>query len=100
MAWQVTHPAREPEGVKEAPGEGVFVHGLFLDGCAWSNRENRLIDAEPKKLFHALPVLYITGVLVCARGQRLIRPHACPGMHALPLLSRLVHAAGSCSLML
>lgn len=61
---QVTHPAKDAEGIKDAPQEGVFVHGLFLDGCAWSNRENRLVDSEPKKLFHALPVLYITGVLV------------------------------------
>ena len=40
------------------------MHGLFLDGCAWSAKENRLVDAEPKKLFHPLPVLYITAVLV------------------------------------
>ena len=38
------------------------MHGLFLDGCAWSARDNRLVDAEPKKLFHPLPVLYVTGV--------------------------------------
>ena len=69
-AAQVTHPARDAEGLKDAPGEGVFVHGLFLDGCAWSNRENRLVDAEPKKLFHALPVLYITGILVRAKVAR------------------------------
>ena len=61
---QVTHPAREFEQIKESPTEGVFVHGLFLDGCAWSGRENKLVDAEPKKLFNPLPVLSVTGVLV------------------------------------
>ena len=40
----------------------MYVYGLFLDGCAWSGRENKLVDLEPKKLYHPLPVLYVTGV--------------------------------------
>ena len=60
----MTHPAREVEQIKDSPAEGVYIHGLFLDGCAWSGRENKLVDAEPKKLFNPLPVLYVTGVLV------------------------------------
>ena len=63
---QVTHPAKEPEQIKDSPAEGVYIHGLYLDGCAWSGRENKLVDAEPKKLFNPLPVLYVTGVLVSA----------------------------------
>lgn len=34
--------------VKSAPDEGVYVCGLFLDGAAWSGREQRLVDSEPK----------------------------------------------------
>lgn len=34
--------------VKSAPDEGVYVCGLFLDGAAWSAREQRLVDSEPK----------------------------------------------------
>ncbi len=56
--------AQDVDAIRDAPSEGVYVHGLFLDGCAWSAKENRLVDAEPKKLFHPLPVLYITAVLV------------------------------------
>ncbi|KAK9794950.1 hypothetical protein WJX73_010224 [Symbiochloris irregularis] len=62
MVAEVTHPAREAEQIKDAPAEGVYIHGLYLDGCAWSTKENRLVDAEPKKLFNPLPVLYVTGV--------------------------------------
>jgi dynein heavy chain len=43
--------------VKDAPSEGVYIHGLFLDGAAWSNRDMRLVDQPPKVLFHALPIL-------------------------------------------
>jgi len=63
MTSEVTHPAKDFESLKEGPPEGVFVYGLYLDGCAWSSRENRLVDSEPKKLFNPLPVLFVTGVL-------------------------------------
>ena len=68
MASEVTHPPKDAEALRDAPPEGVYVHGLFLDGCAWSGRENRLADAEPKKLHCPLPVLHVTGVL--ARDRR------------------------------
>ena len=60
---EVTHPPKEFEALREPPAEGVYVYGLYLDGCQWSGKENRLVDSEPKKLFAPLPVLYITGVL-------------------------------------
>ena len=43
---------------------GVYIYGLFLEGCAWSNKDGKLVDSEPKKLFHPLPVVYVTGVQV------------------------------------
>ena len=60
---EVTHPPKEFEALREGPSEGVYVYGLFLDGCQWSGKENRLVDSEPKKLFAPLPVIYITGCL-------------------------------------
>lgn len=62
MTAAVTHPAREFETLKETPPEGVYVHGLYLDGAAWSKSGNRLVDAEPKELYNPLPVLHVTGV--------------------------------------
>ena len=46
----------DPGAVREGPGEGVYVHGLSLEGCGWGAREGRLVEAEPKKLFCPLPV--------------------------------------------
>eukprot|EP00198_Chlamydomonas_reinhardtii_P012689 XP_001702026.1 flagellar outer dynein arm heavy chain gamma [Chlamydomonas reinhardtii] len=63
MSSEVTHPPKDFESLKEGAPEGVYVYGLYLDGCAWSGRENRLMDSDPKKLFNPLPVLHVTGVL-------------------------------------
>jgi len=62
MTSEVTHPPKEFESLRDAPSEGVYIYGLFLEGCAWSGKENKLIDSDPKKLFVPLPVLYVTGV--------------------------------------
>lgn len=64
MTAEVLHPAKEVDQIRDAPQEGVYVYGLYLDGCAWSNKDNKLVESEPKKLYHPLPVLYVTGVLV------------------------------------
>merc|ERR1711981_716630 len=48
--------------VKKSPSEGVYIYGLYLDGCSWSKPDNSLVESEPKKLFAALPVLFVTAV--------------------------------------
>jgi dynein heavy chain len=53
----------ENDDVKEGPAEGVYINGLFLEGCAWSKKDNKLVDSSPKVLYHALPVLFVTAVL-------------------------------------
>ena len=53
----------EAEDVKDSPPEGIYIQGLFLDGCAWSKKENKLVDSAPKQLFAPLPVLHLNGVL-------------------------------------
>jgi dynein heavy chain len=47
--------------VRAGPAEGIYIYGLSLDGGAWSRHDGCLVESEPKKLFVALPILYITG---------------------------------------
>lgn len=59
-SW-VTTPPLELNQLKEEAKDGVYVYGLFLEGCKWHGKENRLVDSDPKKLFAPLPVLQVTG---------------------------------------
>jgi len=42
--------------------EGVYVHGLYLDGAAWSMSESTLCESAPKKLFTLLPVILVSAL--------------------------------------
>lgn len=50
------------ENIKSLPKEGVYVHGLFMDGAAWNHHDNTITESAPKKLFSNLPVLYVSAV--------------------------------------
>merc|ERR1711988_1682109 len=48
--------------VNAPPKEGVYIHGLFMDGARWDSDSKGLAESRPKVLFDALPVLHVTGV--------------------------------------
>ena len=52
----------DPDDVKDGPAEGVYVHGLYLDGCGWSKKESKLVEAPAKVLYIPLPCMLVTAV--------------------------------------
>ncbi|KAG9402276.1 hypothetical protein AC1031_006904 [Aphanomyces cochlioides] len=58
------------EQIRQPPREGVLVHGLFLEGAAWHKGNATLVESEPKKLFAALPVLYVTATTKLLKKNR------------------------------
>lgn len=56
---EVTH-YEKVEQVKSSPAEGAYVHGLYLEGGAWSKDQTSLVESEPKVLYVPLPVLFCT----------------------------------------
>jgi dynein heavy chain len=59
---EVTH-YEKIDHVKSSPNEGCYVHGLFLEGGAWSKENTAMCESEPKQLFVPLPVLLVTALL-------------------------------------
>ena len=43
------------------------MHGLFMDGAAWSMKEGSIVESAPKKLFSPLPVILVTAVTKTAK---------------------------------
>ena len=50
------------EDVSAGPNEGVYVHGLYLDGAGWDRKNNRLCDPMPKVLNVQMPIIHIYAV--------------------------------------
>lgn len=50
------------EEVSAPPTEGVYVHGLYLDGAGWDRKNCRLMEQQPKVLFSPLPVIHLYAV--------------------------------------
>ena len=40
----------EFEDVKDSPADGIYVHGLYLEGCSWSKKEAHMIEAARGEL--------------------------------------------------
>ncbi|KAG5177491.1 dynein heavy chain and region D6 of dynein motor-domain-containing protein [Tribonema minus] len=50
---------REAPAALARPADGVYVHGLFLEGARWDAARGALADPRPKELFSAMPVLHL-----------------------------------------
>eukprot|EP00931_Biecheleriopsis_adriatica_P036383 TRINITY_DN2095_c0_g1_i5.p1 TRINITY_DN2095_c0_g1~~TRINITY_DN2095_c0_g1_i5.p1 ORF type:complete len:4649 (-),score=1173.32 TRINITY_DN2095_c0_g1_i5:61-14007(-) len=52
--------AIDQERIRDVPEEGQNIWGLFVEGGKWSRADGRLEESEPKKLFMAMPAIYVT----------------------------------------
>ena len=50
------------EEITEPPEEGVYVHGLFLEGAGWDRKNSKLCESTNKVLFVSLPVAHIYAI--------------------------------------
>lgn len=50
---------KKPEQIMERPSDGLYIHGLFLEGARWDASKNSLVDSRPKELFTSFPVLWL-----------------------------------------
>ena len=68
--------------VRAPPKEGVYVHSTFIEGARWDKHAGALAESEPKKLYAAMPVIYITAV---AKGPLKDRVEALGACYSCPV---------------
>lgn len=60
LASQVTR--FNAEELHDPPSEGVYVHGLFIEGASWDRKVGRLIEPRPKILYEPMPVVHLFAI--------------------------------------
>jgi len=61
--WTDMMEAMEPSGVTAYPEEGMYIHGLFMEGARWDSKKNVVTDSVPKELHPAVPVVHVRGLV-------------------------------------
>lgn len=48
----------EPEEINEHPEDGVFIHGLYMEGARWDTNEGVIEDSLPSEMHFKMPVIW------------------------------------------
>eukprot|EP00667_Euglena_gracilis_P000005 EG_transcript_5 len=53
---------QEKHEIDRGASEGVYIYGLFLEGCSWDKNKQKLKESAPKEMVKELPVVHVTGI--------------------------------------
>jgi len=56
--------------IDRGPQEGVYIFGLFLEGCSWDKNKQKVKEAAPKEMFKELPAVHVTGEAAGHGGKK------------------------------
>ncbi len=84
--------------VRVAPGEGVLVHGLVVQGAAWSVAESTLVESAHGVLLTPFPVIHIKGGTAgrAAQEAAAARGGSAAGLYPCPCYTYKTRGADRC----
>lgn len=44
--------------ITKAPDDGVYVHGLYIEGARWSKEEKSIVEQLPKIILNDFPCIH------------------------------------------
>jgi len=59
VGWNFVMLDMDPSLYTAPPDEGIYIDGLFLEGCGWDSGCKQLCESRPKVLFEAAPVMWL-----------------------------------------
>lgn len=62
---------------KSPPEDGVYIRGLFLEGCGWDSEKLCLTQSRPKELFVQIPVIWLKPIIKDP-GNVITNVYKCP----------------------
>jgi len=62
--------------IEEAPTDGAYIYGLFLDGARWDRKSGLLAEQYPKILYDQMPIIWIKPIKIA--DLKLASSYECP----------------------
>lgn len=69
--------------IRDAPDDGCFIRGLFIEGARWDKKNSQLGESKPKELYSEVPIIWLkpsvnrqqptSGIYVCPVYKTLTR---------------------------
>uniref|UniRef100_A0A8C5P182 Dynein, axonemal, heavy chain 9 n=1 Tax=Jaculus jaculus TaxID=51337 RepID=A0A8C5P182_JACJA len=76
MALQCDVTKKNREELRSPPREGVYVHGLFMEGARWDTQAGVIAEARLKDLTPAMPVMFLKAISADKQDCRSV--YSCP----------------------
>jgi dynein heavy chain len=61
--WTDITDVVDPESLSEYSADGMYIHGLCMEGARWDTKKGMIADSIPKELHPRLPVVRIRAVM-------------------------------------
>jgi len=61
--WTDITDMMEPEKATAFPDEGMYIHGLCMEGARWDTKKGMIAESIPKELHPRMPLIRVRGVL-------------------------------------
>ena len=52
-------PTKETPSTLSKPGDGAYIHGMFVDGARWDPDSHTISEAAPKVLYYPAPMIWL-----------------------------------------
>ena len=62
LAWRSEPMPFMPEDIPSQPPNGVYIYGLFLEGCGWNNSAMHLVESAKAVLYTPFPCIWLDPV--------------------------------------
>ena len=65
--------------VRNAPKEGVYIHGLHMEGAMWSKSKSSVVECMPNVLYTPMPLIHVTATTSSARKAKMMEDYGSNG---------------------
>jgi len=60
------------------PENGVYVYGLYIEGCTWDRKKKTLTDSNPGEMYTLMPVIHFSPTEKYEIRPDNLRNYSCP----------------------